>query len=263
MGCIHWPALFEDDLKNGTIPADRTFLLTKANVCGMSLPEINANYFCDDTRKKPKNQTIRIVSIGRSTDRRALWHAAEAARKRGGQPVRLICIGKDLPLQFRIPAYGLSVIERLFHVRTHHFARNLPPLFAKHFRKQSLCEVLSPSYQDMFQEIENADFLDGSILLEFKADFSSSRTSGTKQLSLGFLKPCIIEKCVADFYGFSERNAVIYEDGKMDEAVIRAASMTEQEYREMVSALEKLRDEIRDSSESNLRQIISKLETAK
>ncbi len=74
---------------------------------------------------------------------------------------------------------------------------------------------------------------------------------------------CIIEKCVADFYGFSERNAVIYEDGKMDEAVIRAASMTEQEYREMVSALEKLRDEIRDSSESNLRQIISKLETAK
>lgn len=263
VGCLHWPATFAEDIKNGTIPADRTVVLSKNDDCDNSFSEVNANYFCDDTLKKPKNQMIRIVSIGRSTDRRALWRAAEAARKRIKQPVYLVCIGKKRSLRSRILFYGLSVIDKLFHVKTYPSVGNILPFFVKHFRKQALREVLSPSYQDMFQEIEAADFLDGSILLGLKADFSSNRTSGAKQLSLGFLKPCIIEKCVADHYGFTDRNAVIYEEGKMDEAVIRAASMTEKEYREMVSELEKLRDEIRDRSENNLRHIISNLESAK
>ena len=260
VGYYHDLERFLDSRINDLIPAERVIALSKVNIGGSFFPEVNANYFCDSVQKKPKNQTIRILSVGRSTDRRVLWNAAEAARKRTKQPVRLVCVGRERPVTARIVLYAIYAVEKLFHVRIRYTVRNLPPLFAKHFRKQELQEIFNPPFQDLFKEVENSDFLDGSILTELKAQFASNRTSGVKQLSLGFLKPCIIEKSVADFYGFTDRNAVIYEEGRMDEAIIRAASMTEKEYSEMVSELEKLCKEIRDRSERNLRNIISNLE---
>ena len=90
-------------------------------------------------------------------------------------------------------------------------------------------------------------------------DFTANRTSGTKQLSLGFLKPCIIERSVAEYYGFTDRNAIIYDDGNLTMAVERAICMSEEEYQDMVSELEKLCTEIRDRSEKNLQSMICKL----
>lgn len=260
VGYCHDLDRFLENRIDDLIPVERVIALSKTNIGGIIFPEVNANYLCDYPQKKPKNQTIRILSVGRSTDRRALWNAAEAARKRIKQPVHFVCVGRKRPAAARIVLYSLYAVEKLSHVRIRYTVRNLPPLFAKLFRKQELREIFNPPFQDLFKEVEDSDFLDGSILSELKPQFSSYRTSGVKQLSLGFLKPCIIEKRMADFYGFTDRNAVIYEEGKMDEAIIRAASMTEKEYSEMVSELEKLCKEIRDRSESNLRNIISKLE---
>jgi hypothetical protein len=116
------------------------------------------------------------------------------------------------------------------------------------------------SFRALFREIDRADFLDASVLPEQKTVFTSNRTSGTKQLSLGFLKPCIIEQEIAEYYGFSERSAVVYTEGKMEDAVLRAARMPEEEYRAMVAELEKLRDEVRARSERNLKDMIDRLE---
>lgn len=262
VGCVHWPALFLDDFKKDIIPANRTFTLTKTDFGGYSFPEVNLNYFCDHICRKLKNQSTHIVSIGRSADRLTLWHAIKkAARKETKYHVCLVCIGKSRPIKAKIIFYVLSIIETVFHVTTRPSARNLPPLFAKLFGKRTFKDVISPTFQDMFKEIQESDFLDASILKEYREDFKFNRTSGIKQLSLGFLKPCIIEKSIADYYGFTEKSAVIYEEGKMDEAVMRAVSMTKEEYSNMVDELEKLCNEIRDRSERNLQNIISKIET--
>jgi hypothetical protein len=46
----------------------------------------------------------------------------------------------------------------------------------------------------------------------------------------------------------------------MEDAVLRAARMPEEEYRAMVAELEKLRDEVRARSERNLKDMIDRLE---
>ena len=75
-------------------------------------------------------------------------------------------------------------------------------------------------------------------------------------MSLGFLIPCIIEKKAAEYYGFSEKNAVIYEDGQLAQALERASSMSREQYAGMVRELEKLQREIRERSVQNLDRML-------
>ena len=252
IGCYHALNTYKLNRENGPLPTERVVSLTPVETGEGSFQEVNANYYCDRINSRPKNPVIRIVSIGHNTDRHALCQAARSVRQHKGHRIDLVCVARKIP---RAEYTGRLLSQKINLLRGRSSERNFPPLFQRHTRV-----MWSPSFEAMFREIEYADFLDASILPENKAVFSRDRTSGTKQLSLGFLKPCIIEKDIAAYYGFSERNAIIYEDGRMEEALLRAACMSENEYREMVAELEKLCDEIRVRSERNLKALIEGLE---
>jgi hypothetical protein len=112
-------------------------------------------------------------------------------------------------------------------------------------------------FEMLFDTIEGADFLACNIAGMWEGNFAHGQTSGTKQLSLGFLKPCIIERRYAEAYGFSENNAVVYDEGGLAEALLRAAHMSSNEYDTLRDGLEALRAEVEQRSLANLRGMLA------
>lgn len=252
IGCYHSLKTYLENRKNGPLPTQRVVSLSPVDSGEGFFREANANYYSDTILGRPKNRNTRILSIGHNSDRYALFRAAESARKSTKQPIEVVCVARSIPVTEWLKRF---IAQKINLMRNNPADKNFPPLYHKHIRV-----MWSPSFKTLFREIENSDFLDASVLPETREMFSNNRTSGTKQLSLGFLKPCIIEKDVAEYYGFSDRSAIIYEEGKMEDALIRAVCMPEEEYREMVTELEKLCNEIRARSERNLKTLIDELE---
>ncbi|MDR2337635.1 MAG: hypothetical protein LBE20_03170 [Deltaproteobacteria bacterium] len=116
---------------------------------------------------------------------------------------------------------------------------------------------------DSFQkEVENSDFL--ITLLnssnKYHQGYMQYKTTGTKQLALGFLKPLIIEKPFADIYGFDAQNAVVYTNN-LTLAFERVLNMSTEEYSTMQSNLKKFRDTVRAKSLNNLQDVIKNIVT--
>lgn len=256
VGCYHAFSTYEENRRNCFIPIERIVSLSPVISNEGAFTEVNANYFSDSVDKRPKNQMVRILSIGMSTNRYDLWNTIRDVVKKTKKPVSLICVGRKTQKKKQILKY---IIYRFLNIEIPCRYKNWPPLLHQWISKRRLSVQYNASFQILFREVEKADFLDASILPIFRTEFTNNRTSGIKQLSLGFLKPCIIEKAVADYYGFTEKNAIIYEEGNLVEAINRAVCLSDEEYCNMVMEVEKLCNEIRNRSERNLREMFSRL----
>lgn len=116
------------------------------------------------------------------------------------------------------------------------------------------------NFQDLYKNIEKSDF----ILLLLDPDYQEhqkyfqSTSSGSVQLSLGFLKPCIIQRKYADTYGFTEDNAIIYNNREdFLSAVQKAVNMTNSEYLQMQTNLKIKADKTYELSLKNLKRLLT------
>lgn len=116
------------------------------------------------------------------------------------------------------------------------------------------------NFQELYKQIEKSDF----ILLLLDPDYPEhqkyfqSTSSGSVQLSLGFLKPCIIQKKYADTFGFAEDNAIIYNDRKdFLTAIQKAVNMTNSEYSKMQYNLKIKADKTYELSLKNLKRLLT------
>ena len=68
------------------------------------------------------------------------------------------------------------------------------------------------TYSDLYEIIENSDYIIITLTPESKYDnlFRKTRVTGSAQLSYGFLKPSIIDQYFAYFYNFDDKNSLIY-----------------------------------------------------
>ena len=206
-------------------------------------PEVNANRFCDDEQESRKHKNSTVICVGASNDH---YKLAKAVEKTG---IHLTLIRKRYTIIHLIK----YLLIRCFKLNKHDWKRYRPII------KGSGIEVTGRiPFPEMFSRIEASDFIAINMYESVMDEFSSSRTTGSKQLSLGFLKPCIIEKSMADYYGFDETNAVVYEKGEFAEALERAVGMSREEYGDMVAELKKLRDKVRRESLENLRLVLEK-----
>ena len=220
------------------------------------LPEVNPNYFCDTIPERALHDQVSVISVGKSTNRNELLRAADRLYQKTGRSPRLVFVRKQENLMDAlihllkfavILVFPLPMLDISLH----------RPLGKIDETVKSKTEITGRlSFADMFARIDAADFIVINLYQNFKKDFSTCQTSGSKQLSLGFLIPCIVEKKAADYYGFSEKNAVIYEDGQLAQALERASAMSREEYASMVRELEKLQREIRARSERNLEKML-------
>lgn len=114
------------------------------------------------------------------------------------------------------------------------------------------------NFPDMYKELESADFflplLDPNN--EAHERYITTGVTGSSQLIYGFLKPTIIHGKFSNFYGYNDKNSIIYYDdfsNKMSEAI----QMKQSEYKEKQDNLKKLSNKIYEESLNNLRDLIN------
>lgn len=87
--------------------------------------------------------------------------------------------------------------------------------------------------------------------------YTTTGVTGSAQLVYGFAKIPVIHEKFASFYGFNDRNALLYREETLGGAMLRAIRQTEEEYAEMQQALLQLGRDIDRESRSNLERALA------
>lgn len=115
------------------------------------------------------------------------------------------------------------------------------------------------SFPKMFDELEKADFylplLDD--LNEKHKRYVTTGVTGSAQLIYAFAKIPVIQTYFADFYRFTDENAVLYAS-ELTKAMADAIDVLPEQYKKMQAALIRTADAIRSESESNLEKILGR-----
>jgi len=110
-------------------------------------------------------------------------------------------------------------------------------------------------FPTLYREIEECNFLIGPQDLDF---YLNRRTSGSKLLSLGFLKPLIIREELAATWGFDASNCISYSgDEGLVRAIERALLIQDVEYHQMVDSLRVTRTNAEQDSLLRLSRMLS------
>lgn len=262
IGCYHALSSYVYNKKDELINPDRIVSLSSIKTDDIEFSVVNSNYFTDNIRFKEKNKCLSLVSIGVSNDGNEMRNALNQVYQTDNILINVDFIGgktaKELSksqLKKRL-AYPIIVLLGLKKFKNEGYAPF--PKIKKQVRDK-ICMHGKIHFEDMFQVIDNADFILINIADRFSNEFSKNKTSGSKQLSIGFCRPCIIEKKYADYYGFSEKNAIIYEHGQLADAISRAAKLPSSEYEIMQQELFELQKMVRTQSIVNLKTLIDKI----
>lgn len=87
--------------------------------------------------------------------------------------------------------------------------------------------------------------------------YITTGVTGSAQLIYGFAKIPLIHEKFASFYGFNDRNALLYGNEALGNAMLRAIRQTDAEYAEMQQALLQLSRDIDRESRANLGQALA------
>lgn len=114
-------------------------------------------------------------------------------------------------------------------------------------------------YPSMYSEVEKAHFflplLNPNI--EGHREYLTDRTSGSRQLILGFLKVPVIHEKFAAVYDLTDDQALLHPDSGFKEAMLQAIDMDPAEYQNKVEALKQLKEKVYAESLENLRHAIT------
>jgi glycosyltransferase involved in cell wall biosynthesis len=117
------------------------------------------------------------------------------------------------------------------------------------------------TFAKMYEEIENADFMLPLLdpVEKSHSKYLEGTTTGSRQLILGFGKPCLINNKFAKVYGFSDENSFLYKDDELGKAIKKAIQTNQHEYKAMQDNLISLADSIYQDSLNNLKKSIKRV----
>jgi hypothetical protein len=98
----------------------------------------------------------------------------------------------------------------------------------------------------MYAEIEQSNFIIAGFdpFCERYYEDVIGYTTGNLQLSLGFLKPTLMNRIFGEHYELSDKSAIPYPDNELLGAMKSAIAMNDSEYAKVRTALQLLADEI-------------------
>lgn len=130
------------------------------------------------------------------------------------------------------------------------------PINAKACNYKHISQI---TFEQLYAYINETDFLLSSYNKDNfgNTDYGSIKTSGQNQLSLGFLKPLIIQKDFAQKFGFTKKCALFYDD-KSDflNVISDAVNMHNDQYIELQKNLLNYKKELYNVSLKNLSNFI-------
>ena len=120
---------------------------------------------------------------------------------------------------------------------------------------------LNLSYFHLMKILVTIDFIIINLYLNNPGDnaYINGKSTGSAQLSYGFLKPCLINNDFTKTYGMNNENSIIFNDLKnsLYFAMRDAIMMTNEEYKKKQYNLKKTRDKIYEISRNNVKTTIN------
>lgn len=204
------------------IKEKRLFALTPFCYEGYNIPLFSANAYGVTAVHDKLQSPIRVTMIGESNKRYLLERAIEVTNITN---IEFSYIGKANIIKEFITN---SIRNILFLVKSDN-----PKARKFHYRGWKSIKYLGQmKFEDMYGELEKSDFI--LTLLDinnsYSREFLDGKTSGSKQLSLGFNVPLIINDDFGRSFGFSENNSVFYDGNNVATALYRISNMKNTEY---------------------------------
>lgn len=206
--------------------------LRQLNYRGASSTIVNPHYF-GKVEEREKNRITNFVVVGKFTPGKKDTHLIVDTA------LELI---KNYITDFKITVIG------------HGDLTGFPPELKKYIDIKGRL-----SFEDMYREMENADFMLTAYddKKEEHLGYITSSTSGCFQLAYGFLKPCVIIKSFAPIHGFTAENSIVYPNNEsFYQALVKGIEMTNDEYKQMQKNLKTFVDGYYKSSLNNLKNLI-------
>lgn len=222
------------------------------------IPMVNPQYFSEHLEKHQKNETTSFVMVGTNIWRNELEHSLDSKCLKGLN-FNIDSIGAFDEKRYhknRLKRIVFFPIANILHI-SKYSNPSMKPASKKAIRH--ITNLGKLAFPKMYNTIESSDFILLNIKVKPNTDFITRKTSGSKQLALGFNKPPIMPEEIASAYGFDSKNAVLYSEGHLDDAILRACTMSNQEYQQMTESLRYLSAEIEKKSLSNLQKVIESI----
>lgn len=229
-GVFHVEHSFFPDEQIYSADFDDMFLLTRRTYNGGEVPMLNPHWFGNVSRT-PLNQGKRVfIAVG------------EVKNKNCSIPLLLEAVRQ---------------LEKWFDFEVWLVGGGADALLAEALPKSVRTFGYQP-FKEMFELMEHADFM--LPLLDPKYDahkrYLKGITSGACLLILGFSKVPLIHSDFAKVYGFSENDSILHGDDRIEQAMERALTMTEEEYADLQQSLQILERDVYNESLENLKQKI-------
>lgn len=239
MGIYHNPDMITDaDLP--LIEENRIFTLSSCSYKNYKLPILSAFYFGEIKKKEEISKKRKALFIGESNDRVKVERTiGEWIKRYKNSNIEIGYIGACNQKK--------ELLSRMFHT----LKGNADIRGWRHIIKYGRL-----SFYQMYKYIGESDFLlfYPNLAGGGKA-FLHGKTSGTKQLSIGFLKPCILHEDIAIAFGIPLDACVTFRK-TLEEAMRKIDEMKEDDYKLMVGNLETYREAALKESRNNLEHSI-------
>lgn len=205
---------------------DHTFVLTGFSFKGNEIPMLNPHYFGEVKPKQSLSQGKRVfITVGKISDSTRNYPQLFEA---------LLKLPDDMDYEVRV--IGSGTLD------------NVPEKLRSKFK------ILGRlNFEDMYRNLEEADFFLPLIDREKQSAYLKYCTSGSRQLILGFNMISLMQKEFADHYGFSPENTIVYEDDFAG-AIVQALTMINADYQKKKLDLEQVRKDVETASLNNLRE---------
>lgn len=113
-------------------------------------------------------------------------------------------------------------------------------------------------FNKMFKFIEKSDFYLPLMDLQLQDHlrYLTNCCSGSRNLVLGFNKPCLINNVFGKAYKFNETNAILYNENNLYDAMVKALQISETDYSIMHENLAMMKNKIYIESLENLKKAL-------
>ena len=117
------------------------------------------------------------------------------------------------------------------------------------------------NYETLYKKVYNSDYIIITLDPNNKFDkiFKNKKVTGAAQLSLGFLKPSLINNHFNGNYGMSKENSFIFDDKNFYEVMKEAILLNNENYKKMQMNLIELANKVKQKSIINIKETLNSL----
>lgn len=234
---------------NVLLEEKRIFALTPSVVDGYDIPMFAGCYFGEFYTETKLNNNL--IFVGLSNDRCLIEKNLTPYNKK----VHITVLGKISPKKDfirKIAKKFINIVCSIINIETKY--KKTGSILG--FLRINYC--VSPTFSKMYQEICESNYI--GIVMDLNDEitfpFLHGKTSGSKQLVLGFNKPCLINSKLCDSFKLNPKYCITFDDNDIASGLEMIQNISFDEYKKMQSVLCEEKDRLIQETKNALRETI-------